>query len=64
MNALFDDNGSSAGGNSSGSGVEKNSDTTSISAEMFEFIDASNQGIVLSRAVSRTNGCDINADTI
>ena len=51
----------------SGSGVVPSTskdvlgDTTYLSAENFDVIDLLDDGIVL--AVSRTNGCDINADT-
>ena len=56
VNALFDGNVRSTGS----SGGDRNGDITSISAETFEFINASDHGVVLS--VNRTDVCDINVD--
>ena len=58
VNALNNDNGSIRPINT---GVDVFGDTTSISAETFEFINASDDGVVL--AVSRASGCDINSGT-
>ena len=63
VNAIYDEYSyNSSNSSSSGAGgVDVNGDTSSISAESFEVIDKSDDGVVL--AVSKADGCDINTET-